>query len=153
MFKLDSANYGAAVVTEFSKDSGGIWYGLIFTNYESINKPDTAIIKAGKFMGRKVSNSLWSGSYIRFLDGEHIHTNMILNEKPFSKFGNLTLTEEAKLGAYGASDKFSDFVLAFRNNQESRLSPPDEHRDYFDYSRNENFRPDEYFKAKDFLKK
>ncbi len=148
-FKIDSLTYGVGIVFDYSKDEGGLWYSLLFTDYESQVKPELKSIKNKRFLGRKVQSSGNDRGYVIMLDGEYVLDSLILKTDNFFLVGNLKLNEEARLGAYGASSKISGLIQSFKRGQEDRKSPPDDYRDQM--KKLNDFRPDEYFDLKDFL--
>jgi hypothetical protein len=54
-FKIDNLTYGVGIVFDFSRYEGGIWYCLLFTDYESINKPTIDSILHKKFLGENLN--------------------------------------------------------------------------------------------------
>ena len=152
MFKLDSLTYGAAIVLDFSKDETGIWYDLIFTDYESEELPSLDLMKDRRLMGRKIQSSVHSEGFVRLLDGYCLTDSLITKAGNFRSFGNLPLKENAKMGGYGATREMTEFITAFRNAQGDRLLPPDDYRDYLKKLRKkERFRPEEYFSLDEFI--
>ncbi len=149
-FKLDSSTYGAGIIFDSSKDEGGLWYCLLFTDYVSPSKPAIDSIKNHKVFGRKVESSLAPQGYEVMIDGEFLNDSMVSKGNNFILLGNISLNDKAKLGAYGATSKISGLIQAFKNGQSRRTSPPDNYHDQI--KKLNTFRPEEYFNVKDFLK-
>jgi hypothetical protein len=148
-FKIDSLTYGAGVVFDFSKDEGGIWYGLLLTDYESQDKPTIDSIINRRFLGRKIQSSLNDKGFEIGIDTEYI-VDSLLTEN-FSLVGNVLLNDKVKLGSQGATSDMDGLVQKLKNGKERRLSPPDDYPEHL--SKSNNFRPDEYFDVKDFIER
>lgn len=146
-FKIDSLTYGVGIVFDFSKDEGGIWYGLLLTDYESTNKPTIDSILNRRFLGRKIQSSLNDKGFEIGIDAEFILDSLASN---FSLVGNVTLNDKVKFGAQGATSDMSGLIQAMKNGKEKRLNPPDDYREHL--TKLDKFRPDEYFDVKDFIK-
>jgi hypothetical protein len=148
-FKIDSLTYGAGVVFDFSKDEGGIWYGLLLTDYESKDKPTIDSINNGRFLGRKIQSSLNDRGFEIGIDTEYILDSLLTEN--FSFVGNVPLNDKVKLGSQGATSDMDGLIQKLKNAKERRLSPPDDYREHL--SKSNNFRPDEYFNVKDFIER
>jgi hypothetical protein len=148
-FKLDSLVYGVGVVFDFSKDEGGVWYGLLLTDYESANKPTIDSILNGRFLGRKIQSSLNDKGFEIGIDTEYILDSLLMHN--FSLVGNVSLNDKVRLGSQGATSNMDGLIKTLRNGKERRKSPPDDYREHS--SKSDNFRPDEYFDVKDFVEK
>ncbi len=148
-FKIDSLTYGAGVVFDFSKDEGGIWYGLLLTDYESTNKPTIDSIINGRFLGRKIQSTLNDKGFVIGIDTEFILDSLLTEN--FSLVGNVSLNDQVKLGSQGATSDMDGLIQKLKNGKERRLSPPDDYREHL--LKSNNFRPDEYFDVKDFVER
>ena len=148
-FKIDSLTYGVGVVFDFSKDEGGIWYGLLLTDYESTSKPTIDSILSGQFLGRKIESSLNSKGFDIGIDTEYILDSLLADN--FSLVGNVSLNDKVRLGSQGATSDMDGLIQALKNGKERRLTPPDDYRDHL--SKLDTFRPDEYFDVKDFIER
>jgi hypothetical protein len=148
-FRIDSLTYGAGVVFDFSKDEGGIWYGLLLTDYESQDKPTVDSIINGRFLGRKIQSSLNDRGFEIGIDTEYILDSLLT--KNFSLVGNVPLNDKVKLGSQGATADMDGLIQTLKNGKERRLSPPDDYREHL--TKLNNFRPDEYFDVKDFIER
>lgn len=146
-FKIDSLTYGVGVVFDFSKDEGGIWYGLLLTDYESGNKPTIAAVLNGRFLGRKIHSSLNDNRFEIGIDTEYILDSLLTGD--FSLVGNLPLNDKVKLGSQWAD--MEGLIQTLKNGKERRLRPPDDYRGHL--SKSNNFRPDEYFDVKEFVER
>jgi hypothetical protein len=147
-FKIDSLTYGVGIVFDFSKDEGGIWYGLLLTDYESSNKPTIESIVNARFLGRKIQSAINDRGFEIGIDTEYILDSLLTEN--FSFVGNVTLNDKVKLGSQGATSDMDDLIQKLKNGKERRLSPPDDYREHL--SEPNNFRPDEYFDVKDFVR-
>lgn len=148
-FKFDNLTYGVGIVFDFSKDEGGVWYGLLLTDYESTNKPTVDSIINKRFLGRKIHSSLNDSGFEIGIDTEFILDSLLANN--FTLVGNVSLNDKVKLGAQGASSKMDGLIQTLKNGKERRLTPPDDYRDHL--TKQDKFRPDEYFELKNFLNK
>jgi hypothetical protein len=148
-FKIDSLTYGVGIVFDFSKDEGGIWYGLLLTDYESATKPTIDSIISRRFFGRKIQTSLNDKGFEVGIDTEYILDSLLADN--FSFIGNVPLNGKVKLGSQGATSDIDGLIQTWKNGKERRLSPPDDYRQH--PSRPDNFRPDEYFDIKHFVEK
>lgn len=150
-FNVDSINKGAAIVIDYSKDEGGLWYGLCFTDYLDSLTPNLSQINERKIFGRKIESSLDKNGFIIGLDLEFVNDSCIkLNKTKFQNIGNLSLRNEIiKYGAYGASNDYSKMLYVFHRGIEKRITPPDDYREH--RTKLNNFRPEEYFLLKDYI--
>lgn len=148
-FKIDSLTYGVGVVIDFSKDEGGIWYGLLLTDYESTSKPTIDSILSGQFLGRKIESSLNIKGFEIGIDSEYILDSLLKDN--FSLVGNLSLNNKVRIGSQGATSDMDGLIQALKNGKKRRLTPPDDYRDHL--SKMDTFRPDEYFEVKDFIER
>jgi hypothetical protein len=148
-FKIDSLTYGVGVVFDFSKDEGGIWYGLLLTDYESTNKPTTDSIINGRFLGRKIQSTLNDKGFEIGIDTEYVLDSLLTDN--FSLVGNLTLSDKVRLGAQGATTDMDGLIQTLRSGKERRLNPPDDYREHL--TKSDKFRPDEYFDVRDFIER
>jgi hypothetical protein len=148
-FKIDSLTYGVGVVFDFSKDEGGIWYGLLLTDYESTNKPTTDSIINGRFLGRKIQSSLNDKGFEIGIDTEYVLDSLLTDN--FSLVGNLTLNDKVRIGSQGATSDIDGLIQKLRNGKERRLNPPDDYREHS--TKLNKFRPDEYFDVRDFIER
>jgi hypothetical protein len=148
-FKIDSLTYGVGVVFDFSKDEGGIWYGLLLTDYESINKPTIDSILNRRFLGRKIQSSLNDKGFEIGLDTEYILDSLLTDN--FSLVGNVRLNDNVKLGSQGATSDMDGLIQTLKNGKERRLTKPDDYREHL--TKLDKFRPDEYFDVKDFVER
>ena len=146
-FKIDSLTYGVGIVFDIINDEGGLWYSLLFTDYESQDKPELKSIKNKRLLGRKVQSSRNGQGVEIWLDGEYVSNKLISN---CLRVGNLELNDKARLGTYGASSEISSLVISFTAAQDRRRSPPNDYQDYI--NKLNGLTPDEYFDLKDFLK-
>lgn len=101
-FKVSDSTYGSVVVCDFSKDAGGIWYGVFYSGYESTEIPTIQSIKEGKVMGRKVESSIDEKGYEACLDGDFISDSVFTDPGYFTLIGNLELKRDIHLGSHGA---------------------------------------------------
>jgi hypothetical protein len=150
-FTIDNNQIGAAIVIDFSKDEGGLWYGLCFTDYLDTVQPDLSKIKKQRLAGRRIESSLGKNGYIIGFDTEFVNDSCFrLHDDQFKLIGNLTLkTDKIRLGAEGATNDYEDFILSFQYSRERRKTPPDDYRD--NIKKLDKFRPDEYFKVTDYI--
>ena len=148
-FKIDSLTYGVGIVFDFSKDEGGIWYGLLLTDFESPNRPTIDSIVNGRFLGRKIQSSSNDRGFEIGIDTEYILDSLLIEN--FSPVGNVPLNDKVKLGSQGATSDMNGLIQKLKNGKERRLSPPDDYREHL--SKSNNFRPDEYFDIKDFVER
>ncbi len=150
-FRVDTNLYGTAVVIDYSKDEGGLWYGLCFTNYLDINHPDTANIDTLSFYGRKIESKFEDKGYFIGLDIEFVNDScFMLNDKKFQLIGNVKLAlNKIKFGAQGATSEYNSMISSFKFGREKRKTPPDHYTEH--RTKLNGFRPDEYFKVTDFI--
>ncbi|MFI5219784.1 MAG: hypothetical protein ACHQNT_09875 [Bacteroidia bacterium] len=149
-FKIDSSNYIAGIVMNFSKDEGGLWYGFCFTDYLDTIIPDISTIKSKNIYGRKIQSTIDDKGYFVGLDFEYMSDSCIksLNEKS-KLIGNLKLdTTKIELGSEGATRDYSEFIEMFKFGRKRRLLPPDDYREILKLDK---FRPDEYFSVNTFI--
>lgn len=146
-FKIDSLTYGAGIVFAFSKDEGGIWYGILLTDYESTDKPTIDSIIDKRFLGRKIQSSLNERGFEIGIDTEYVLDSLLTDN--FTFVGTVSLNDKVRLGAQGATSKIEKLIQKLKNGKERRLTPPDDYRDHL--TKLNEFRPDEYFDIKDFL--
>jgi hypothetical protein len=149
-FQIDSVNKGVAIVIDHSKDEGGLWYGLCFTNYFDSLMPNVSDIKDLKVFGRKIHTSLNESGFMVGIDIEFVNDSCIkLNNSKFILIGNVNLnSNNVMIGAEGATNDYSDMLCSFHYGLERRVLPPDDYRDHI--KKINHFRPDEYFELKDF---
>src|SRR5690349_6941492 len=57
-FKVESGKVIAGLVVNCSKDEGGIWYGICFTDYLDSVMPLMSGVKSGQLYGRKIESSV-----------------------------------------------------------------------------------------------
>ena len=150
-FKVDSILVGVAIVIDFSKDVGGLWYGLCFTDYLDSVTPELSKIKNQRLVGRKIESSLDRNGFIIGLDIEFINDSCFRdNPDLFKHIGKLTLVcDKIKFGAKGATNDYNDMITVFQYGRERRKTPPDDYRDHL--KKLNKFRPDEYFEVKDYI--
>jgi len=150
-FKTEKNLIGIAIVIEFSKDEGGLWYGLCFTDYLDSIQPDLTKIRNQRIVGRRIESSSDKNGFIIGLDTEFVNDSCFQQHTDqFKLIGNLTLnTEKIKLGAQGATNNYISMLISFQNARERRKSPPDDYRDHI--KKLDKFRPDEYFKVTDYI--
>jgi hypothetical protein len=148
-FKIDSLTYGVGIVFDFSKDEGGIWYGMLLTDYESTNKPTIDSILNKRLLGRKIHSSLNDIGFEIGIDTEYILDSLLKDN--FTLVGNVSLSDKVKLGTQGATSDMEGLIQKLKNGKERRLTPPDDYRDHL--TKQGKFRPDEYFELKNFLNK
>jgi hypothetical protein len=114
-FSIDSNNYSIAIIFDYQKDEGGLWYSLLYTNYHSDTILQNPSLTDVNVFGRKVTSTLNDKGYELLLDGEYISDSLINVEKHFKYVGNISLNEKTtRLGAYGASTDFPSFLNSFR---------------------------------------
>ena len=143
-FKVDSGKVIAGLVMDFSKDEGGLWYGICFTNYLDTVIPSIPTIKSYHLYGRKIESTVDAKGYFIGLDLEFLSDSCIrsLNKK-VELIGNFKLdTTRIEMGSQSATGDFNQFIQFFKLGRERRLSPPD---DYTEQFKLDKFRPDEYF--------
>ena len=150
-FKIDSNLIGAAVVIDYSKDEGGLWYGLCFTDYLDSVQPDITMIKKHRLFGRKIASSLDKNGFIIGLDTEFVNDSCFqLHKDQFKLIGSLILkNDKIKLGAQGATNDYKEMISYFQYGRERRMTSPDDYRDHV--KKLDKFRPDEYFKLLDYI--
>ena len=148
-FRLDSLTYGVGIVFDFSKDEGGIWYGLLLTDYESNNIPTSESVMHGRFLGRKIESAIDEKGFEIGIDTEYVIDSLLTSH--FSMVGNLTLHNKIRIGAQGATSDMQGLIQKLMDGKERRGSPPDDYREYL--TKSNQFRPDEYFDVRDFLER
>ncbi len=150
-FMADSINKGVAIVIDYSKDEGGLWYGLCFTDYLDTLTPKLAQIRDNRIFGRKIESSIDKNGFIIGLDLEFVNDSCFkMNSSKFHKIGNFSLiNEKIKNGSYGASNNYSKMLYIFHRGLEKRMTPPDDYREH--RTKINNFRPEEYFFLKDYI--
>ncbi len=150
-FMADSINKGIAIVIDYSKDEGGLWYGLSFTNYHDTLTPKLSQIRDSRIFERKIESSIDKNGFIIGLDLEFVNDSCFKMSSPkFHKIGNFSLlNEKINNGSYGASNDYSEMLYIFNKGLEKGLTPPDDYREY--RTKINNFRPEEYFFLKDFI--
>jgi hypothetical protein len=149
-FQIDNLNKGVAIVIDHSKDEGGLWYGLCFTNYFDTIQPKFSDIEEFKVFGRKIESSINKNGFFIGLDLEFINDSCLkLNNLKFKLIGNVKfINEKMIMGAEGATKDYSEMLFTFQNGLEKRTLPPD---DYRAQNKLNKFRPEEYFQFKDFI--
>ena len=122
-FPIDSNNYGMAIIFDYQKDEGGLWYSLLYTNYHSDTILQNPSLTDIYVFGRKVTSTLNDKGYELLLDGEYVSDSLIKLEKHFKYIGNISLNgQTTKLGAYGAATDFPTFLNSFRFAVKQRSS-------------------------------
>jgi len=114
-FKIDSSTYGVGVIFDFSKDEGGIWYGLLLTDYESTDKPTIDLIANRRFLGRKIQSSLNDKEFEVGIDAEYILDSLLTDN--FSLVGNLVLNDKVRLGSQGATSDMGGLIEKLKNGK------------------------------------
>jgi hypothetical protein len=147
-FKIDSLTYGVGIVFDFSRYDGGIWYCLLFTDYESPNKPTIDSILHKKFLGRKIENPSNEKGYQIMLDGAFVRDSIMTDG--FDLVGNISLNNNGRLGEQKPTSKMNGFVQLYKNEKQ-RLTSANKYP--IDFANQSKFRRDEYFDLKDFVKK
>ena len=150
-FQIDSLNYGVGIVVDYSKDEGGLWYGLCFTDYYDTVQADLLKIKDKKIFGRKVESTLDENGFYTGLDIEFVNDSCLkFNESKITTIGNLTLnTKKIKYGSEGATNDYSEMLYTFKYGLEKRILPPDDYREH--RTKLNDHRPEEYFTLTDFI--
>lgn len=70
-FDFDSGKqYIAGIITDYSKDEGGLWYGICFTDYSDTIIPSISTIATQNLYGRKVHSSVDAKGYYICIDNE-----------------------------------------------------------------------------------
>ncbi len=114
-FPIDSNNYGMAIIFDYQKDEGGLWYSLLYTTYHSDTVLQNLSLTDIYVFGRKVTSTLNDKGFELLLDGEYVSDSLINEEKYFKYISNISLNgQTTKLGAYGASTDFPTFLNSFR---------------------------------------
>lgn len=149
-FKTSDTTYGCVVVCDFSKDAGGIWYGVFYSGYDSTAPPTLTAIKMGKVMGRKVQSGLDVEGYKKYVDGDFIHDSLFTNPRNFTEIGNIHIKRETELGSHGAITSMLYLRISFKRRVEVRLKPPDHYSEHL--TKLDKFHPEEYFSMSDFIK-
>jgi len=146
-FKADSFNYGVAIVIDFSKDEGGLWYGLLFTNYLEKSIPKTDSIINQKLFGRKIRSTYDKKGYFVGLNLEFVKDSCFIeNADKYISIGFLSLdSTKIAYGSQGASGDYDEMIEAFRWGLDLRIEPPEDYRDY------KSSRTDEYFELRDYI--
>jgi hypothetical protein len=146
-FKVDSTNYGAAIVVDYAKDEGGLWYGFLFTNYLNDSLPSVSNLLNQKVFGRRIKSSYYKEGFYIGIDTEFINGSCLVeNTDKFVLFGHITIdSTKILLGAQGACGNYNKMLQSFRFGLEKRLKPPEDYRDY------RSFRTDEYFSLTYFI--
>ncbi len=153
-FAVDSATIGAAIVAGYMReadDSTHVWYELAYTDYSAPTRPTLAQVKRQRLMGRRVASGIDPAGYFIGLDLQSVRNDCLLNNAAkFHLLGRLPLdTTTLKLGSQGASAEYAAFIQSFLSGKERRRLPPDHYDDYL--SKQDAFRPDEYFALSSFL--
>jgi hypothetical protein len=148
-FKVDSVNYGAGVIVDYSKDEGGQWYGLCFTQYLDSKKPTIEDIKKSKFMGRKVRSTLDAEGYFSGLDVEFINDSLVKTSEKIKSVGRINFDKtKLRYGSEAATNKLTDMIGSFHCRRERRILPPDDYRDMM----NLKLRKEEYLPVVNYIK-
>lgn len=147
-FKIDSLTYGVGVVFDFSRYEGGIWYCLLFTDYESTNQPTIDSIIEKKFIGRKIENSQNEKGYQIMIDGAFVRDSLMTDN--FELVGNISLNNNGRLGEQKPTSKMDGFIQLYKSEQQ-RLTSANKYP--VGFTNQSKFRRDEYFDLKDFVKK
>ena len=149
-FKVDSGKVIAGLVVKCSKDEGGIWYGICFTDYFDSVMPSISGVKSGQIFGRKIESSVDAKGYFVGLDVDYLSDSCIRSLKTrVKKVGSLKLdSTKIEMGSMSATGDFNQFTQFFKLGRERRLSPPN---DYRDQMKHDKFRPDQYFPVNSFI--
>jgi hypothetical protein len=147
-FKIDSLTYGVGIVFDFSRYEGGIWYCLLFTDYESTNKPTIDSILHKKFLGRKIEYPQNKTGYQIMLDGAFVRDSLMTDN--FELVGNISLNNNGRLGDQKPISKMNGFVQLYKNAKQIVTSA---NKYSLDFRNQSKFRRDEYFDLKDFVKR
>jgi hypothetical protein len=122
-FPIDSNNYGMAIIFDYQKDEGGLWYSLLYTNYHSDTLLQNPSLTNIYVFGRKITSTLNDKGYEILLDGEYVSDSLIKVEKHFKYISNVSLNgQTAKLGGYGAATDFQTFLNSLRFALKQRSS-------------------------------
>jgi hypothetical protein len=143
-FNIDSLTYGVALVFEVTKDGGGIWYGILFTDYSSPEIPHEGAVRNRRLLGRRMEEKLPDEPTDILLEGEFVNAELISEENSFSLVGNVRFNEQAHFGLYGACDDFAGYVDAFKTALDKRTKPPED-------PSNAKSNPNVYFDLNDFI--
>ncbi|MDF2437100.1 MAG: hypothetical protein K0Q95_1476 [Bacteroidota bacterium] len=146
-FKIDSLTYGAGIVFDFSRYEGGIWYCLLFTDYESTTKPTIDSILHKKFIGRKIENPQNEKGYQIMLDGAFIRDSLI--NANFKLVGHLSLNNNGRLGEQKPTSEMDGLIQLYKNEKQRITSA---NKFSFDFTNQSKFWREEYFDLKDFVK-
>ena len=150
-FKADSINTGAAIVIDYSKDEGGIWYGLCFTDYFDTLAPDFSKISAKKIFGRKIESALNNDGFVIGLDCVFVNDSCFdTNASKFHKIGNFRLkSEKIDIGSHAATNDYSHILDAFYRGLKKRKKAPDHYKAH--RTKINDYSPEEFFPLKDFI--
>jgi hypothetical protein len=148
-FKVDSVTYGVGIVFDFSRYERGIWYCVLFTDYESTNKPTIDSILDKKLLGRKMENFQVERGYQIMLDGAFVRDSLMPDN--FELLGNISLNDNGQLGEQAPTSKMDRFIQLYENGQERRLTSTISYPE--DVKNQRKFKRDEYFDLKDFVRK
>jgi hypothetical protein len=150
-FSIDSGRYITGIITDYTKEEGGLWYGICFTNYLDTITPNISTILTSRLCGRKVHSGI-AGYYIG-IDNEYVTDSCLKTwNKKVKYIGNIPLdTNKIKIAAEGGTDNYSRLIEDYKYNRERRSTPPDDYRAHL-WKMNK-FRPDEYFPVSYFINK
>jgi len=143
-FNIDSLTYGVALVFEVTKDQGGIWYGILFTDYSSPDVPNESLVRERRLLGRRMEKKLPGEPTDILLEGEFVNEFMVAEENTFSVMGNVRFNEQAHFGLYGACEDFAGYVKAFKTAMDKRTKRSDD-------PSNAKSNPNVYFDLDDFI--
>jgi hypothetical protein len=150
-FNVDSIEKGVAIVIDYSKDEGGLWYGLCFTDYLDTLTPELSQIKDNRIFGRKIESSFDKNGFMIGLDLVFVNESCFkLNPSKFNKIGKFSLrNEKIRIGSECAISVYSKMLFVFHSGRKKRMIPPDDYRAHRTKIR--DFRPEEYFLLKDYI--
>ncbi len=150
-FKADSINLGVAIVIDYSKDEGGIWYGLCFTNYFDTLAPKLSQIRALKIFGRKIESAVDIIGFVIGLDCVFVNDSCFdTNPTNFHKIGNYSLdSKKITIGSRAATNDYYNMIEAFNRGLIKRKKAPDHYKAH--RTKINDFSPEEFFSLKDFI--
>lgn len=134
----------------YSKDEGGLWYGLCFTDYIDKIKPEITKIKKQRIFGRKVESTFEEKGFYIGQDIEFVNDSCLKsNKRKITKIGSVNLdTKKIKFASQGATGDYKEIINSFKYGLEKRILPPDDYKEHYKLN---TFRPDEYFKLTDLI--
>lgn len=147
-FYYDSTSYGSGFIDEITKDEGGIWYKLIFSDLQKQTVPDINEFRKSRVFGRKILSSLSAKGYEIGLDGEFVLDSCInYNKEKFILIGKIKPRKaEYHGGSYGVSTEYPDLIDRYKLGLQNRMNPPEDYRDVLKSKRTE-----EYFEMSDII--